>query len=138
MPERRGRCEVEPVQYRLLRRLEHIEKSARKALAVTAGITQEMFLHDEEKQEVVGFNLVVLGEAVTAILDRHRDFAKRHREIPWEDLRYLRNQIAHHYLEIDPAVVWKTVQVDCAAYLQKVPELQRDAVEYLKSRGIGR
>lgn len=55
-------------------------------------------------------NLVIIGEAATKIMDRHAAFVDRHPEIPWRNMRGMRNRIAHGYFDINLAVVWNTVK----------------------------
>jgi len=38
------------------------------------------------------------------------DFAAQHPEIPWKQMRGMRNRMAHGYFEIDLEIVWDTIQ----------------------------
>ena len=37
-------------------------------------------------------------------------FVARHADIPWINMKGMRNRIAHGYFELDLKVVWETVQ----------------------------
>lgn len=50
-------------------------------------------------------SLIVLGEAATKVMERHPSFAEAHGEIPWRNMRGMRNRIAHGYFDIDLDVV---------------------------------
>lgn len=43
-------------------------------------------------------------------MDLYPDFANAHSQIPWRNMRGMRNRIAHGYFDIDLDVVWDTVQ----------------------------
>lgn len=43
-------------------------------------------------------------------MDRYPEFANTHPQIPWRNMRGMRNRIAHGYFDIDQDVVWDTVQ----------------------------
>jgi uncharacterized protein with HEPN domain len=43
-------------------------------------------------------------------MDLCPDFANAHSQIPWRNMRGMRNRIAHGYFDIDLEVVWDTVQ----------------------------
>ena len=53
---------------------------------------------------------IVMGEAATRILNRYPDFAENHPEIPWRQMRGMRNRMAHGYFDIDYETVWVTAQ----------------------------
>lgn len=55
-------------------------------------------------------SLIVLGEAATKVMDRHPDFANAHAQVPWRNMRGMRNRIAHGYFDVALNVVWDTVQ----------------------------
>lgn len=66
-------------------------------------------------------NLITIGEAASRIVSVHNDFAAAHPEIPWAQMRGLRNRMAHGYFDIDLSVVWDTV-------LSSLPELERQLI----------
>ena len=46
---------------------------------------------------------LIIGEAVARIANKHPD-------IPWREMRGLRNRIAHSYIDVGLGIVWDTVQ----------------------------
>jgi uncharacterized protein with HEPN domain len=52
---------------------------------------------------------VVIGEAATQIMTECQDFVAKHPEIPWQEMRGMRNRMAHGYFEINLDTVWDTV-----------------------------
>ena len=50
-----------------------------------------------------------------------RIFAKKHPQIPWQDIGRMRDKLIHHYFGVNLEVVWRTVQEDILP-LQKTIE----------------
>jgi uncharacterized protein with HEPN domain len=80
------------------------------AQSFTEGMAQPDFEQDKRTQQAVVMSLIVLGEAATKVMDKHPEFAAQHAEIPWHNMRGMRNRIAHGYFDIDLRVVWDTLQ----------------------------
>jgi uncharacterized protein with HEPN domain len=73
-------------------------------------MSQESFLQDRRTQQAVVLNLMTIGEAAARIANEHKDFAALHPEIPWAQMRGMRNRMAHGYFDIDLNIVWDTVR----------------------------
>ena len=76
------------------------------------------FLSDRRTQQAVVLNLITIGEAASRIVGDYSDFAAAHTEIPWAQMRGMRNRMAHGYFDIDLNIVWDTVK-------SSLPELER-------------
>ena len=103
--------------------LEHISDSARLARSYVEGMSAEDFLVDARTQQAVVMNLVIIGEAATRLMQDHPGFVEKHPEIPWRNMKGMRNRIAHGYFDIDLEIVWDTVQKslpDLIACLEKI------------------
>jgi uncharacterized protein with HEPN domain len=59
------------------------------------------FLADKRSQQAVIMSLIIIGEAVTKVMDRDPAFAARHAQIPWRNMRGMRNRITHGYFDIN-------------------------------------
>ncbi len=55
------------------------------------------------------YNLAILGEAVRGI---PQELEAAHPEVPWDDMRGMRNVVIHEYFQVSLSIVWETVQVD--------------------------
>lgn len=75
-----------------------------------AGMSKPEFLADRRTQQAVILNLMLIGEIATTLLKDHPEFVNAHSEIPWRDMKGMRNRIAHSYYQIDLDVVWDTVR----------------------------
>lgn len=78
------------------------------------------FLADKRTQSAVVLCLIIIGEAATKIMDQYAEFAGQHPEIPWRNMRGMRNRIAHGYFDIDFEVVWETLQTALPELLEQM------------------
>lgn len=51
----------------------------------------------------------ILGEASNHI---PKEIKQKYPELPWSQIRGMRNRIAHEYFEIDESIVWATCKID--------------------------
>ena len=72
-------------------------------------------------------SLIIIGEAVTKVMDDYAEFAKAHAQVPWRNMRGMRNRIAHGYFDINLDVVWNTVQAALPELLKQLPAVRQDA-----------
>lgn len=103
--------------------LDHIHQAANDACAFVEGMSKTDFLADKRTQQAVVMNLIVIGEASAKLLQEHGDFTGQHAEIPWKNMKGMRNRIAHGYFEINLEVVWETTQTALPELLEKLPRL---------------
>ena len=89
--------------------LDHMLEATRLACAYVEQLSKEDFLADKRTQQAVILNLIVVGEAATKLLSNYEDFLNRYPDIPWRNMKGMRNRIAHGYFDIDLDVVWETV-----------------------------
>jgi len=90
-------------------RIQDILKAANKIVVHTRDLNLETFSAAEWTIDAVLRNFTVIGEAVRFIPD---DIISTHPEIPWDDIRDMRNIIVHEYFGVDPSIVWKTITDD--------------------------
>lgn len=96
-------------RHRLDDHLNHIAVAAVDASGFIAGMDKASFLGDRRTQNAVVMSLIVMGEASARVMDQYPDFAARHVEVPWRQMRGMRNRITHGYFEVDFEMVWATV-----------------------------
>ena len=101
---------------RLADYLEHMRQAASDACSFVEGLSKAEFLTDKRTQQAVVMSLIIIGEAATKVMDHYPAFTEKHANVPWRNIRGMRNRIAHGYFEINFEVVWETV---CSA----LPEL---------------
>lgn len=90
--------------------LAHMREAAADACGFVQGFGREDFLDDKRTQQAVIMSLIIIGEAATKLMDQCPKFVELHPEIPWRNMRGMRNRIACGYFDINLDVVWDTVQ----------------------------
>ena len=86
-------------------------------------ISKDDFLADPKTQDAVIMKLLVIGELAAQLLDEQAAVVGNYPEIPWHQMKGMRNRMAHGYFELDLDVVWETIQVaipDLAAKLNSI------------------
>jgi uncharacterized protein with HEPN domain len=86
---------------RLADYLDHMRRAAQDARGFVQDIGKDAFLADRRTQQAVIMSLVIIGEAATKIMDDHPAFIETHPEIPWRNMRCMRDRIAHGYFDIN-------------------------------------
>ena len=114
-------------EHRLVDYLDDMVDAARQACAYVDGLGKTGFIADRRTQQAVILNLVILGEAATRVLARHADFVALHPQVPWHNMRGMRNRVAHGYFDLDIDVVWDTVQSSLPALLAQLPAVRNAA-----------
>jgi uncharacterized protein with HEPN domain len=74
-------------------------------------------------QDAVVRNIEVIGEAVNHINRVAPEFIAQHPELPWQDMRDMRNVVIHAYFAVDFQIVWRTVQEDLPKVKQQIDQL---------------
>ncbi len=107
-------------------RLKHITEAMLKIFQYTDSMTFEDFSNDPKTVDAVIRNFLIIGEAARAIPSDVEDIFA---EIPWSDMRGMRNILAHEYESVDLSMVWNTIQDDLPPLLpllEKVLALAED------------
>ena len=106
--------------------LRHMQEGAQSASGYIAGMEKPAFFADKRTQQAVIMNLVIIGEAATRVMSEFPEFASAHLDIPWRNMRGMRNRIAHGYFDIDLDQVWETTQTS-------LPELSEKLAVWVRS-----
>ncbi|MEG1813103.1 MAG: HepT-like ribonuclease domain-containing protein [Clostridia bacterium] len=80
--------------------------------AFVTEMTDEDFCTTKIAQKAVTMSLINIGELSKSFSEAFLDETK---QIPWRDIRGLRNLPAHHYEGIDMNDLWHTIQNDVPA-----------------------
>jgi len=83
--------------------------SAKQAVAYTQGLTFEQFWDDHKTRDAVAMRLHVMGESAKQL---KAETAAKLGLLPVEQIRGMRNRIAHDYGRVNFRIVWKTVRED--------------------------
>ncbi len=85
--------------------LEAVEKIRR----YTDGMTYDSFAADEKTIDAVVRNIIVIGEAARQVPE---EIQVRHPDVPWMEMRGIRNVVIHEYFGVSRDILWRTVQED--------------------------
>ena len=85
------------------------------ARSFTEGMDKQVFLDDKRTQQAVILNLLTLGEAAAHIARLYPEFSDKHPQLPWKQMRGMRNRMAHGYFDINLDIVWETIFNDLPA-----------------------
>jgi uncharacterized protein with HEPN domain len=101
-------------------RLRHMRDAAKEALEFAKG-KQRVDL-DTDRQLVLALlkSIEIIGEAAVAI---SAETIARYPEIPWRQMRGMRNRLVHGYYEVDLDVVWDTVAHNLGALLESLKRI---------------
>ena len=80
------------------------------------------FVADEDYQAAAGMYIQQIGEMAKRLSN---EFVDTHNEIPWREIKAMRNIYAHEYDSIAPQIVWDTIIYDC-------PELNKYCCKILE------
>lgn len=108
-------------EHRLPDYLDHMQQAATDACTFVEGLGKEDFLEDKRTQQAVIMSLIIIGEAVTKVMAGYGEFAQTHGQVPWRNMRGMRNRIAHGYFDINLDVVWNTVHTALPELLKQLP-----------------
>ncbi len=96
-----------PRHWRL--RISDIVEAIERIEQYTKGLDTQAFDNDPKIRDATLYNLMIVGEASSNIPE---EVASKYPEIPWVDIRGMRNVIAHGYFAVKQPIIWKTVTED--------------------------
>lgn len=103
--------------------LGHMVEAVSAALVYTDEMTLEAFRVDIKTQQAVIYNILILGEAATKLVSEFPEVINLHPDIPWKQMRGMRNRMAHGYFEVDLVIVWDTVRHSFPALLSQLKQI---------------
>lgn len=106
----------------------HMLEAVQLARGYVRGLERDDFLRDRKTQQAVILNIVVIGEAAARLASECPDLVAAHPQVPWKQMRGMRNRMAHGYFEVNLDIVWDTVQ-------GSLPELERQLLELQRQLG---
>lgn len=86
-------------------------KACREALEFSKGVSLEHFCDNPQLCRAIERCLEILGEAAGRVSP---SFTRLHPEIAWQEVKGLRNLLAHEYGQIDYEILYQTVEEDVA------------------------
>jgi uncharacterized protein with HEPN domain len=100
-------------------RFEDMREAIRRIEQYTAGLDQTTFAANQLVIDAVIRNLTVIGEAARGVPG---EVEAQYAELPWMEMRGMRNLVVHEYFGVDVAILWQTLRDDLPGL---VPLLER-------------
>ena len=90
---------------RLLQIIKHCSRINNKM----KNITIKQFNNDEDLREIICFNIFQIGELAKGL---STSFTKEFNDVPWKQIKGMRDIIGHGYGTIDVEIVYNTANTD--------------------------
>ena len=104
--------------------LEHIAQAIRRATEYIEHLgSVSAFRQSQRDQDAVIRNIEIIGEAARHIQQQAPEFVTAHPELPWIEMRGMRNKMIHDYFDVDVNVVWNTVKDNLPRVKRQVDDL---------------
>ncbi|MBV8737795.1 MAG: DUF86 domain-containing protein [Alphaproteobacteria bacterium] len=104
--------------------LEHIVQAIQRATEYIERLDSvSAFRQSQRDQDAVIRNIEIIGEAARQIQQHAPEFVTAHPELPWIEMRGMRNKMIHDYFDVDVNVVWGTVKNDLPRLKQQIENL---------------
>jgi len=107
-------------------RIRDILSSIERIIEYTRNFDFEQFRSDTKTFDAVVRNFEIIGEAAANVPE---EIAANYPDIPWQDMRDMRNVLAHEYFGINEKIVWDTIKDDL---LPLMPQLK----SFLEKEGV--
>ncbi len=87
-------------------------------------MTLEKFKDDLKTQDAVHMRLLIIGESIASIQHKCPELLKKYPQIPWREIRGMRNKLAHEYFTVVPDRTWTAVQEDLPILLEAISNIK--------------
>jgi len=113
--------------------LEKMTAYANELLSYVDGMEYDAFANDRKTISACAFIIGQMGELVAVTSEEAQS---EHTEIPWRNIKGMRNRIIHDYEKVDYLVLWKTITESIPqlietvqAILNKLPAGDKSSVD---------
>ncbi len=81
--------------------LEHIARAVERAIRYVGSVKDLTALEEDEKaQDAIVRTITVIGEAAVRIQRAAPEIIAAHPEVPWSQMRGIRNKLVHDYFDV--------------------------------------
>jgi uncharacterized protein with HEPN domain len=74
-----------------------------------ASMEYKDFATDRKTVDAVIRNLITIGEAACHVPE---EISQKYPEVPWIEMRAMRNLVVHEYFGVSDKILWDTIQID--------------------------
>ena len=90
-------------------RIEDILECIARIQRYISGLSYDEFSQDQRTVDAVIRNFEVMGEAARHVPS---EVEAHHHQVPWHQMRAIRNELVHGYFGVNLAVVWDAIHSD--------------------------
>ncbi len=101
-------------------RIQDILESIEAVRGYVSGMTFEEFTRDRRTVDAVVRRFTIIGEAANHVPE---EICTRHPEIPWADMRAMRNFVVHEYFGVEEQTLWDTIHEDLPGIVEPLQHL---------------
>ncbi|WP_069791523.1 DUF86 domain-containing protein [Cyanobacterium sp. IPPAS B-1200] len=87
----------------------------------------DSFCEDDKTKFAVIYAIQIIGEASNKI---SIDLQNKYPQIPWKDVRGMRNLIVHEYFGVNLLVIWNTINNDLPSLKPIIEDMLEDLTTY--------
>lgn len=95
-------------------------QALQKIMVFIENLNQAEFNNDEKTQSSVLYQIVIVGEAINRLSE---EFKSQYPQIPFNEIRGMRNRVVHEYNEVDCDIIWEAIQYDIPPLLEIISSL---------------
>lgn len=96
-------------------RIDDILTAINSIQSYTEGMDFSSFKSDRRTVDAVIRNLIIIGESASHVPE---EICNRYPDIPWYEMRGMRNFVVHEYFTVSDKILWDTIHID----LKELPE----------------
>lgn len=100
--------------------VEDILDAVEEIRSFVQGLTYSEFCADAKTVKAVTADLAIIGEAAGHIPE---EVVSAHPDIPWPIMKAMRNRVVHVYFDVDPRIIWDTIQQDLPPLIEPFRKL---------------
>ncbi len=101
-------------------RIRHMLEAIAACREYAQGLTQQQLGANPRTVHAIAWNLIVIGAAARQVPD---EVTGKCPEIPWAQMRGMRNHIVHGYDQIDLEIVWNVVTAELATVVPRLEQM---------------
>ena len=101
-------------------RLEDIVESSALIAVYVQGMSYADWVKDRKTIDAVVRNLQIIGEATNHVPE---DVQSRYSNVPWAQLRGMRNILIHEYFGVDTDILWRAVTEDVPRLRKQIKKI---------------
>lgn len=110
-----------------LKSLEDILFSIELIFKYINNVTKQDFYESQEKQDLVSYRLQVIGEAAKRISN---DLTEKYPNLPWREMKGMRDILIHQYDKIIIEILWETVKDRLPEVESEIRRIYNDMSEF--------